>query len=124
MRRGLSSIVFVLIVTVALLFIPCRIAHAGNTTVVISASIGGGVAVGMVGWFIHLTYSQRVARAHPPSHELSAKTGTQGEVLGLDGLRTQWNRNEVTTPSTFGVKDSEGMPPQQTAFIRFVELPW
>ncbi len=124
MRQGMNGTAIVLIVTIVLLFIPCRIAQAGNTTVVISVSIGGGVAVGMVGWFIHLTYSQRVARTHPPSHGLSGQAGTLGGVLGLDGLRTQWNRNEVVFPSTFGFRDSEDMPPKQTAFIRFVELPW
>lgn len=39
-----------------------RPAHAGDTTVVISVSIGGGVAIGMAAWFLHITFSERIAR--------------------------------------------------------------
>ena len=124
MRQGIRGTAIVLIITIAMLFVPGRTAQAGNTTVVISVSIGGGVAVGMVGWFIHLTYSQRVARAHPQSHALSAQAGTQGEGLNLDGLRPGWNRDEMVFSSTPWPGASKNMPPERTAFIRFVELPW
>jgi hypothetical protein len=128
MRSGINGTAIVLIVAIVLLFIPCRIALAGNTTVVVSVSIGGGVAVGMVGWFIHLTYSQRVAQAHPPSHGLSGQARTPGEALGLDDLRSTWNRpwnrNDAGFPSVLGTRAAENMPPEQTAFIRFVEIPW
>jgi hypothetical protein len=123
MKQGINATAIVLMVTIAFLFIPCRTVQAGNTTVVISVSLGGGVAVGMVGWFIHLTYSQRVARAHPPSYGLSGEAEL-GKRLNLDDLRTRGNRIEVVFPSTLELRDSEDMPSKQTAFIRFVELPW
>lgn len=124
MRQGINSIAIVLIMTIVLFFIPDRIAQAANTTVVISVSIGGGVAVGMVGWFIHLTYSQRVARAYLQPHTLSAQSGRQGEVLSLDGSHLEWNRKERVFPFAPGLMAAENMPPEQTTFIRLVELPW
>lgn len=124
MRLGISSTVIVLLATIALLFLPGRPALAGNTTVVISVSIGGGVAVGMVGWFIHLTYSQRVARTHPQPHTLSMQGKTQGEGLGLYESGPGGLTDDKVFLPTPGRWETDHSPPKQTAFIRFVDLRW
>ncbi|MCI0526415.1 MAG: hypothetical protein L0Y56_03045 [Nitrospira sp.] len=124
MQHRIIGTAIVVIVTIVLLFVPERTAQASNTTVVISVSIGGGVAVGMVGWFIHLTYSQRVAQADQKPHTLSAQAETPREVLGQDSLWSEWNRDKMVFPPTPWLGGSEDTPPKQTAFIRFVEFPW
>jgi hypothetical protein len=118
MQRGvISGTAIALIVAIVLLFMPGRMAQAADTTLVISVSIGGGVAVGMVGWLIHLTYSQRVAHDQPQPYGFSARAGTGGEALNLGGLQSGLNKNQA-------VFLSENSPPERTAIIRLVELPW
>lgn len=93
-------------------------AHAGNTRVVISLSVGGGAFVGMVGWFIHLSYSHRVA-SRPDVY-----AGSEGSGLGEGGTAASLvSGGHPRNPALFQ-EAPQSSPRAKTAFIRLVEIPW
>jgi hypothetical protein len=94
--------------------------------VVVSVSVGGGVAVGMVGWYIYLTYSERIAHLQRQRESVSirALTNTQRIDLGLYGGRTGLIMRNQALLQRPGELDYENVPSSQAVFIRFLELPW
>jgi hypothetical protein len=111
---------------VALLLLQGRSAQAGNTTVVVSVSVGGGLAIGAVGWYLYLTYSEQVAHHQRQKESVSMRTmaHTDRMDLGLDGDRTELIKQNQGLIQRPGVLDQEDVPSSQVVFVRFLELPW
>ena len=68
-RRSLVVFLLTSLFTV-LFFAPAR----AGTRVYITISIGGGAFIGMVGFFFHLTYSDRIAKNEQEEREHQAKS--------------------------------------------------
>ena len=123
MKQGVGDVVIGFIVMLALLLLSGRTAQAGNTTVVVSVSVGGGMAVGAVGWFIYLTYSERIAHLQKQPESV-AMTNTVGKGLDLHRGKPGWIEENWKLMQGPGLLDRENVPPSQAAFVRFLEFSW